>query len=268
MPTGLYVSAGLMQLRGRILNLYDASRTDPKAFNGDAEEYGLRMEENDPPLDRMAKVAAYLSKRDGDGSRLPSFPEDIAFSLEAAGAKYAGSPVADLYEKLKTQWRVTADILEFHEKLPSGTYRVTLHRFSEDGALEPLKDINIAGGGFMEVLGTHGYPVSTQKRKCQIQNTLDISGLSEQDTTGYWYIGNEPSEGEERIVLCGPGWSGDGLLDAGVHVGRSYSDEGVAALRIRSPTPGDYEAEIRNLKQVAEGIRTKIKTARETLKDI
>ena len=236
MPSGLYVS-GPMEIDGNEIRLTRGYPKDLDAFNAAAEPYGIRIDSDNAPIDRVARMATYLSKRDGDGSRLPTFPEDIAFTLDSAQAM-AGE-LAEFYRDAASKiWRTTADIIQFHERLPNNRYRATIHRFNADAILEPVAEITVAGEGFMEVLGIHGYPVKTCSKRCSIQSTLDIEGLDDYQRTGFWYVGDDPV-GQERIVLRAPYWGDGGLLDADVIEARSCSAGGVAALRVRSQTLGD-----------------------------
>jgi hypothetical protein len=257
------------------------------AYPGDAElgEHNNRAKQHDAanliftvndreyPVTLINKVAALRAVEASNDSHLPTFSDftNIAVYSTLANSDPEGDPgLKQIYKKLRDWWFATSEILTFHEKLPDGRYIADIKSFT-DGKWETVAEgIKIAGEGYMEVLAApYGYPKKTSKGRCRIQS-IELKGFDDLpviDGSGYWFVGSDPV-GEERIVLCGPRWSGDRLLSASVHVGRSYSDGRVAALRIRNPTPGDYEAEIRALKQRAKKTTDDIAVAMESLSNI
>jgi hypothetical protein len=245
LPSGRLVSADRMQRNGKTFSLYDAKNMDIEAFNTEAARYDVHIEPEDQPIDRLVKVTVYQSKRDNDGSFLPTNEEYVGMVLDTAAAN--SKPEADrteeeqallsFYKTLTTGPLDTVrEILEFQEKLTTGAnkdkYIATLLRFNEDAELEPVDNIIIAPEGWMRILGArHRYPTETSKSECAVEN-LENPSIEGNDIRGYWYVGSEPERGEQRLALRGPDWLDAGLFSAGV-----------AALRLRDVRPEDYIAE-------------------------
>ncbi|MBM3303552.1 MAG: hypothetical protein FJY76_00505 [Candidatus Aenigmarchaeota archaeon] len=234
-PAGRQVSAQRMQRGGRMFSLYDAANMDVDAFNSEAAKYGVHMDENDAPIDRLVKYAVFLSRRDKDGSAVMGNQEYIATALHAASRK-AQEPFKSFYNTL-THDAVdfVGEILAFKERIETGAdkgkYVAERMVFNTDAELKDAGKILVAPEGWQRVLGINGYPVETSEDAHRIES-IEIPGLDDNDASGYWYVGNDPV-GQERIVLRDPIWYVDRLLDAGVRRGRSCSHGRVGALRSR-----------------------------------
>ncbi len=251
LPSGFSVSANRIPKNGSYFSFQDAANMDIEAFNKEAAGYGIHIDTT-YPIDRLVKYSVFLSRRDiflsrrdKDGSRMFGSSEYVDMVLDVATAKTKEiEPLASFYKTLTTgPADATRDILKFQEKLTTGRnkgkYIATLLRFDEDGELQPADDINdiiVAGEGWTRILGNRNYPFETSPNECQVEN-IDKPALLDICIKGYWLVGDEPQKGEERIVLRDPNWDGGRLLSADVLRGRSYSGEGVGALRSRgAPT--------------------------------
>ena len=216
-----------MQSDSGFFSLSYATNMNVAVFNKTAAKYGVHIDETDAPIDRLVKHSVFLSRRDNDGSHVPTNEEYVDMLLEVAACK-ADEPFASFYKALKAkQCDVTNDILEFHGKVSEGPnkgkYEVKLLRFDEDGKLQPMDEILVAPDGWAVALGAkHKFPVETSKNPCRTQN-IEVPGLEDPDVSGYWAIGGEPNESEQRIDIRGPSWDDDRLLSANVNEGRSYS---------------------------------------------
>jgi hypothetical protein len=260
LPGRLYVSSDRMTYDGASFRLSHAAGMNIEKFNDMASQYDVQpIENSDPPIDRFVRVNVLLSRMYKDNSFLPNNAQyvDTALKAAVARAKYDElvkngaaqeeaqrfKPLADFYDTLKTgPLDTVAEVLEFHERLVggrnNGKYKATPHAFNRDGMLEPADNaIMIAPEGWQRVLGRRGYPTDTDKDECSIENVED-AGLSGRNLQGYWFVGSDPV-GQQRIVLRGPDWGGEGLLSASVREGRSCSSENVGALRLREMLPED-----------------------------
>lgn len=244
MPSGLFVSNGRMQKDGKILDLYGASLMDIPTFNKEAAAYDVHMDEADLPVDRLVKYAIFISRRNDDDSKIPTNREYVAIILDTVAARVKSSkPLASLYGTLTKDWDVVRDLLEFQETLPKGRYKATLLRFNEDGKLEPVDDIVIAGDGWTRVLDArHGYPVETSRDTCVVEN-LDHPGLSGRSIKGYWFVGPN-SVGKQRLTLRDPRSPDEWLLGAFASRSRSCSDERIGVIRVKGAVPEDYRDKI------------------------
>lgn len=269
LPSGLYVSDDRMQKDGETFSLYSAANMDITAFNKEAKKYDVRIEASDPPIDRLVKYSIFLSRKHSDGSSIPTNREYTDMALDTAAGRAKGDEqLTSFYGTLtRGPWDATRDILKFQEKLKKGKYRVTLHRFNEDGELEPIDDIVIAGGGWTRALGArHGYAIETSNNECVVEN-IENPALEGIDVKGYHHIGLEPEKDEQRIALRGPDWDDERLLDADLRERRSYSGEGVAALRLRNPVPQDYVAELEKARAEAKQLKEELGPIKATITD-
>lgn len=279
LPSGRYVSSGRMQYEGKGFRLSHAANMDVSAFNKLAGRYGVRIEETDPPIDRLVNVSVLLSRMGNDNSFMPNNPQYVGMALDVAVAKTKYDrlmqegktaeaerfkPLADFYKTLKGgPLDAVAEVLEFHELLSggkhNGKYKATPHVFNGNGTLEPVDDaITIAPEGWTRALGRRGYPTDTAKDECFIENIEDMA-LSGKDLQGYWFVGSDPV-GEQRIVLRGPVWDGERLLNADVGEGRSFSLGDVGALRLREALPEDYAAKLTKARAELNGLQTGLDT--------
>ena len=234
LPSGRYVSNGRMQKDGRMLSLYRAAAMDVGAFNKEAAQYDVLMDESDLPIDRLVKYSIFLSRKDDDGSHIPTNAEYTAMTLDTAVSGTKGpEPLASFYAALTNGlWDALSDMLAFQEKLPGGRYKADLLRFNEDGKLEPVADIMVAGQGWIRVLGArHGYPIETSRDACVVEN-LDDPDLSDKDIKGFWHVDPDPI-GQIRLVLRAPRCHDERLLFADVSKTRALSDSNTGALRMR-----------------------------------
>jgi len=239
LPSGLFVSNGRMQKDGKLFTLYEAANMDLATFNKEAAQYVVHIDETDAPIDRLVKYSIFLSRRDKNGSQVLTNEEYVDMLLEVAAGK-AKEPFTSLYKALKVgHLDATKDVLEFHGKVSKGPnrgkYEVKLLRFDEYGRLQPIDEILVAPSGWIEAVGAkRKYPVETRKYFTRIQN-IEVPGIEENDASGYWNIGDEPREGEQRIDIHDPFWLGGNLLGARAKDGRS-SREDAGALRVhRTP---------------------------------
>jgi hypothetical protein len=223
-----------MQKDGRTLSLYRAAAMDVGAFNKEAVQYDVLMDEADLPIDRLVKFSLFLSRKDDDSSHTPTNAEYTAMTLDTAVARIKSTePLASFYATLTNGLRdALSDMLQFQEKLPRGGYKAALLRFNEDGKLEPVDDIMVAGQGWIRVLGArHGYPIETSRDACVVEN-LDDPNLSDKDIKGFWYVDPDPI-GQIRLVLRNPRCNDGRLLFADVSKTRALSDRNTGALRVR-----------------------------------
>ena len=270
LSSGRYASAGRMEKDGKAFTLHNAANMDIDIFNREANHYGVRMDESDPPIDRMMKYSLFLTRRDDDGSAIMDNPGYVAASIEAAANKKV-EPFSSFYHML-THDHVDAvgEILTFKEKLTTGSnagsYVAERKVFNEDAELEDRGDIIVAPEGWAEVLGLNGYPIRSSQKRCTIQN-IETPGLDEINRLGYWYVGDD-TVGQERIVIRAPGWNDASFLGASVCRGRSCSTGYVGALRSRITLPEDYKTEIRELKAEATELKRGIDSATSTLGQI
>jgi len=230
-----------MQKDGKMLSLYGASTMDIGVFNREAAAYAVHMDESDAPIDRLVKYSLFLSRKDSNGSRIPTNAAYVDMALEIAAAKAKGIElVASSYDSLTNRpWDAVRDILEFQENLPKRRCRATLLRFNRDGEIEPVEDIVIAGEGWTRALGArHGYPIETSRDPCVVEN-LGNPSLSGRPVRGYWFVGPNPV-GQQRLSLRGPNWDDEWRLDASVRASRTCSCTFVGALRLRRPLPEAY----------------------------
>ncbi|MBM3303910.1 MAG: hypothetical protein FJY76_02345 [Candidatus Aenigmarchaeota archaeon] len=234
LPGGVLVSNGYMRRGSRIFTPYDAACMDTDAFNEEAARYDVEpINGRTPPIDRLIRYSVVLRRRYRDDMRVPTFAGATDILVGLAKSRAEGDRQAkSLYRRLINGPLIaTREVLKFRGRRPGGKYDATILRFDDEGALQPAKDIVVAGEGWMRELGSHGYPVETSEEFGCIAGIDDR--LREQDRSGYWLMGEAPRKGGQRIPLRGPFWYGPGLLDARVHRGRSYSYELVGALRSR-----------------------------------
>lgn len=85
-----FVSDNRMQKDGKIFTLYDAANMDIDAFNKEAGQYGVHIEELDPPIDRLVKYSIFLSRRDKDSSFIPTNEQYVKMALDVAAGKARG----------------------------------------------------------------------------------------------------------------------------------------------------------------------------------
>jgi len=254
-----FVSADRMYRNGEIFTLNTVANMDIEAFNKKAGEYGVHIEESDPPIDRLVKHSIFLSRMDNDGSFIPTNEKYVKMALDVAAGKARDEEPFEFYQTLMTgPWDATGEILQFREKIQTGSnngkYIAERLVFNKDAELENRGDIIVASEGWTSVLGArHCYPFKTSKSVCTIENIEDPA-LKGADVKGYWYVGSNPV-GEQRLALRSPGRGGAGLLSAYVYERRSYSDGRVAALRLRGARPEDYIAQMENLREEAKKLQ-------------
>ena len=260
LPTELYVSDERIEKQGYILTFDDLASMDIGTFNKEAKNYDVQIEDTDPLIDRLIKYSIFLSRKSGDNSFIPTNRQYVDMLIDTANAEYKKEePLASFYETLVDDPFKPSDavkeILEFQEKLPNGKYKTTLLRFNEDGELEQVDEIDVAGEGYIRVLGVkHGYPIETSKERGSVENIeiplLKTSPLEQSSLESRWYIGLEPKRGEQRLVIHHPWNDPDAfsfkwnirLFDTDVNLDRRHSDSyesyqtHVSAIRMRKST--------------------------------
>jgi hypothetical protein len=245
LPGGLNVLNHRLQKDGKVFSLYDASVMDIRAFNKKAARYSVRIESSDWPIVRMVKYVACLSSKWNDGSFLPSNAGYNSMVQDVAVAKAREQePLASVYGTLTDgTMDVTKDVVVFREKLPDGKHRATLLRFAGHGLLSPVEDITVAETGRIKTLGEYGYPTETIKEPA-LKDPMDnpkLSGLkvriegidpvlSGTDAIGHWEIGQEPVNGEQRIVTHKPDVMYKGIFSMSAAERLSCTSNEVSAL--------------------------------------
>lgn len=206
-------------------------------LNREAGTSGVRpLQLTDHPMDRLARYAALLSH--GDGSFLPSADEFVSTALEAAAGKDR-EPHRSAYAVLahSPYWLATRDVVAFRELLRAGphkgAYVADLYQYGkDDGLLSKVAERILVPGrsGWTTTLGRHGLPLD-------IAAPARIAGIEYQvedmDAKGYFFPGDPPKQGDQRLALRGPACRGGRPLDTYLGGGRDSSGKGVAALRFR-----------------------------------
>jgi hypothetical protein len=208
-PRGISVSAE------RISDPYrEAATMDVDDFNRDAEEYGLHMSADDPPILKLFKYDTFL-KRSGDwdeDSFVPSNIEYVNALLDAATAYSGGQePLRSFYISTLLHncpehciiGDITRDVLEFQEEM-KGMYIFTLFQVREDGILEPVDNITVPNhDGHILQLGNYKYPTEVSdgmnhfgSRPLKVQG-CEVPGF----VRGIFRTGDKPERGEKRLVI-------------------------------------------------------------------
>lgn len=241
------VSSDLMRYGGRTSHrpgtavrfhdLASLSSDEIRAFNEEAEEYGIRMDEETPTIDRLTMCSALLSQSEGDHSTIPSYPQHVEMVLQTA-LHGLDRPVAPNYFNfLRSQMcSATADVLEFHGKLAEGGYRATLMRFDERARLEPVADIEVPEAGLIHSFDpAYGYPVETGRGASRDERRAksifadkgipaDQEGVRDDIMYGTWML-KPPGKVEQRIVIRHVNWGAQGMLCANASYGRFGHDQ-------------------------------------------
>jgi len=265
LPSGLFVSDGRIQSNGKMLSLYGASAIDVTAFNKEATKYNVHIDNPDAPIDRLVKYSMFLARRDNDGSAMPTNRQYVDMVLDTAAAKANGTePLASFYDTLTDgTWDVVREVLEFQEKLPRGKYKAILLRFNEDGEIEPVDDVVVAGEGWVRAVGVrHGYPIETSSNECFVEN-LDVPNLLDGGIKGYWYVGSDL--GQQKLSLRGPRRNNGKLLVADASRPLSLSDGDMGALRVRGDLPEYYRDRIAEARTEARRIEGELTSAVEII---
>jgi len=256
---GYDVSADRMYWGGQTLKLCHAAEMDIAAFNRIAGEYNVHIEESDPPIDRLVKVAVFLYKRDQDGSSMP-FKEkysDMLIDVAAAAKAKPDQQIVNFFNDKLTRGCMDAlpEVFEFYERIRGGgndgKYRARLLRFDENAKLVLVDDnFILPEQGYIRTLGKRRYPLETiplefGKEPCLIED-LEKLGFSGSLARGFWDIGKYPIDKQrgkdpidkQRIVVCGPYLGEGGIFHTTVAFKRRSAEPRVGALRLRESVEG------------------------------
>ena len=238
-PGGLYVSAERMKWDGRPFRLYDADSIDARAFNEEAGQYGIRIEDKDPPIGKLVKCSLLLSRKEGIHSQIPTKREYVDILAAAMAAEKTGEePLASFYKDIayRHYWDAQREVLEFREALKNGKYVATLYRFNDDGILEPVADIVIPPEGWIRVLGEgYGYPLETGPDECFLEG-MENPAFEDSGIRGYFQMFKTPEKGEMYIMPNDPCPTNNCQLKYFL-MEHSNPSKSTTALRVKYPVP-------------------------------
>jgi hypothetical protein len=245
LSSGLYVAEDRMRLGKEFLTLDYLDGMNVDAFNRTASAYGVNIGERDlSPLARLVKVCVFLSRKHDDKSFIPDRKQYVDMALEVMYAKAMGAANAPeltgLYDRLTTgPSHAAAEVLDFYGGMIKkgehrGKYHALRRRFDENGRLGVVGDVMIPGEGWIRAIDImSGYPTSTEPdEKIFIENIGNLT-LLHKGVQGYWKIGEEPRNGEERIIIQDPDSGHGRFLDSDASESLFCLSDSVGAIRLR-----------------------------------